>query len=363
VSPLNQQKVTVTESPTPQAADVLADRSASDPPDTAAIPPPGRPVRRAAAFVSEAMERSSLIAVWLAMLVIFTLLSPHLFLTGGTMQTIFGSQQAEVFVALAALTAFSVGEFDLSVAATMGLSATAIPVLATNDHVPVALACLVALGMSVAVGAANAFIVVRLGIDSIIATLGMATLVGGISYGLCNSNAVSLTSPELEQWTSHSLLGLPANFWYGLIAAAAFAYVQHATALGRHMLFVASNRSVAKLAGVRVDRIRTQAYLTSSLIAGIGGLLLVGTVGSFDPSSTPAYLLPALSAAFLGTAVIVPGRFNPFGTVIAIYFLSTGIVGLQLLGLAGWVSDVFYGATLIVALVLVRHLRPMRRKP
>ena len=351
----------MTKTPGPQAADVSPDATVAAP--AGAERSSARFSSRAAAFAPEAVERTSLIVVWLAMFVIFALLSPHLFLTSGTMQTIFGSQQAEVFIALAALTAFAVGEFDLSVASTMGLSATAIPVLVANDHFPVALACVAGLGLSVAVGAVNAFVIVGLGIDSIIATLGMATLVGGISYGLCNSNAVSLASEGLEQWASRSELGLPANFWYGLIAAAIFAYIQQGTALGRHMLFVASNRSVARLAGVRVNRIRAGAYLTSSLIAGIGGLLLVGTVGSFDPSTPPSYLLPALSAAFLGTAAIIPGRFNPFGTMVAIYFLSTGIVGLQLLGLAGWVSEVFYGATLIIALILVRHLRPIRRKP
>ena len=74
------------------------------------------------------------------------------------------------------------------------------------------------------------------------------------------------------------------------------------------------------------------------------GEWLAASVGGFDPNSSPTYLLPALSATFLGTAVIKPGRFNPMGTMVAIYFLVTGIVGLQLLGYTGWVSDVFYGA-------------------
>lgn len=350
------------ESPASEAADMISGPTAPAHRDATeeAIQPPGMR-HRVAVVSSEVTQRSSLIVVWLAMFIIFACLSPRLFLTGGTVQTIFGSQQAAVFVALASLAAFTVGEFDLSVASTMGLTATAIPVLVTNYHVQIAVACLIGMALAAAVGAINAFVIVRLRIDAIIATLGMATLVGGVSFGLCNSNAVSLTSPGLEHLTSRSELGLPVNFWYGLAAAAVFAYVLHGTALGRHMLFVASNRPVAQLAGVRVDRIRAGAYLASALIAGVGGLLLIGTVGSFDPSSAPGYLLPALSAAFLGTAVILPGRFNPFGTVIAIYFLSTGIVGLQLQGLAGWASDVFYGATLIVTLVLVRHLLPTRR--
>jgi ribose transport system permease protein len=69
------------------------------------------------------------------------------------------------------------------------------------------------------------------------------------------------------------------------------------------------------------------------------------------------YLLPTVSAVFLGTAAIRPGRFNPVGTFIGVYFLATGILGLEELGLAGWISDVFYGAALIIAVMLTTLLR------
>ena len=68
-------------------------------------------------------------------------------------------------------------------------------------------------------------------------------------------------------------------------------------------------------------------------------------------------LLPAFAAVFLGTAVIQPGKFNPIGAVIAVYFLQTGIVGLELAGLSGWVEDVFYGAALVVAVAATTVIR------
>lgn len=64
-------------------------------------------------------------------------------------------------------------------------------------------------------------------------------------------------------------------------------------------------------------------------------------VGGFDASKPQNYLLPAFAAIFLGTAVVSPGQFNPMGTLIGIYFLATGAVGLQLLGSSGWVHDAF----------------------
>jgi ribose transport system permease protein len=70
------------------------------------------------------------------------------------------------------------------------------------------------------------------------------------------------------------------------------------------------------------------------------------------PTTSDSYLQPTFAAVFLGTAIIEPGRFNPIGTFIGIYFLETGILGLQLLGLQAWVSPVFYGCVLVVAVAI-----------
>ena len=68
-------------------------------------------------------------------------------------------------------------------------------------------------------------------------------------------------------------------------------------------------------------------------------------------------MLPALAAVFLGTAAVQPGQFNPIGTLIGIFFLETGIFGLELMGYSGWVQDVFYGAGLVVAVAALVRVR------
>ena len=103
--------------------------------------------------------------------------------------------------------------------------------------------------------------------------------------------------------------------------------------------------------------IRFGAFVAAGGLCGIGGVVVSAGLGGFDPSTSITYLLPTVSAVFLGTAVVRPGRFNPLGTLIALYFLATGILGLEELGLAGWISDVFYGAALVVAVTLTTLLR------
>ena len=299
------------------------------------------------------LSRYALVGVWLAVALFYAVIEPDTLLTTGTFQTIFGSQTALVFMAMAAVVTFAVGEFDLSISALFGVAATVVTVLVVKHGWSPMMSSVVAILVTSAIGFVNGMIVVRLGIDAIITTLGMGTLLLGLTSGFSDSQAVSGLSDSFAQIAdTTALFGLPIAFFYGVALAGLIAYVMRYTALGRHMAFVGANREVARLAGVRVARIRIGAYVTSGLLCGIGGVLVAATVGGFDSNSSPTYLLPALSATFLGTAAIRPGRFNPIGTMVAIYFLVTGIVGLQLLGYTGWVSDVFYGAALIIAVIV-----------
>ena len=314
------------------------------------VPAPGR--RRS--LGRELGSRYGLIGVWIAMAAIYTALLPDTFLSRGTMQTIFGSQSTLVFLCMAAVAVFVVGEFDLSIASIMGLSATAVGVMAVNWGLPEPVAVIVALLAGVACGVINGFIIVHLGIDPIVVTLGMSVLLLGVAQWMSDLVTTSGLSDNLALLASYNVagLGLPISFYYGIVVAVAFALVLAYTPLGRHMGFVGANREVARLSGIRVQRIRFGAYVFSGLSSGVAGVLLAAAVGGFDSSTSGSYLLPALAATFLGTAVVQPGKFNPIGTLITIYFLVTGIVGLQLLGYTGWVSNVFYGAALIVAITV-----------
>jgi ribose transport system permease protein len=96
--------------------------------------------------------------------------------------------------------------------------------------------------------------------------------------------------------------------------------------------------------------------VAASALSGIGAVVTVAALGSYNATTSDSYLLPVFASVFLGTAVIQPGRFNPIGTWIGIYFLTTGITGLEELGLQTWVSDVFYGGVLVVAVTIATLL-------
>ncbi|MFJ3473419.1 ABC transporter permease [Microbacterium maritypicum] len=308
-------------------------------------------------LLQDLLSRYGVVVVWLLMAGLYSLIVPKTFLTFGTFQTIFGSQSTLVFVVMGAVCVFIVGEFDLSIASIMGMSATSMAVLTVYVGLPEWLSLILAILIGTVCGAINAYIIVILGIDPIVTTLGMSVLLLGIAQAIANLQAVTGLSLALSKIAVTQVLGLPISFFYGLILVVVFALVLTLTPLGRHMEFVGANREVARLSGIRVQQIRFGAYVFSGFMSGIGGVLLAATVGGFDPSTSPSYLLPALAATFLGTAVVMPGKFNPVGAFITIYFLVTGIVGLQLMGYSGWVSNVFYGAALVIAVTVSSIVR------
>ena len=303
-------------------------------------------------------ERYGLIVAWLVVIMVFGILRPTTFLSWPNFSTIFGSQAILVVLTLGLIVPLTAGDYDLSIAGNLTLSSMTIAVLNVYFHWPILLAVFAALAVGLVIGAINAFIVLYFRINSLIVTLGMGTFIHGITLWISNSNTISGIDFSIAQAVIVTrLFGIPMAFYYALLVAAIIWYVFTYTAAGQRLLFVGRGREVARLSGIRVDRVRAITFLVSGVLGAVAGILFVGTLGAADPNSGLSYLLPAFAAAFLGATSITPGRFNPIGSVIAVYFLVTGITGLSILGISTFVQDLFYGGALVVAVALSQVVR------
>lgn len=305
-----------------------------------------------------ALERSGLVIAWAAAIAAFGLAKPDVFLTSANFSTIFGSQAVLVVLTLGLLIPLTAGDYDLSIAGVLALSAMVLAVLNVRHGVPLGLAILAALAAGAVVGALNGAFVTLFGIDPFIVTLGTGTILSGLVLWLSDAQTISGVSTTLvDAVIATRLLGVSLGFWYGLALCVVVWFVFEYTPLGRRLLFVGRGRRVAALSGFNLARLRWGALIASGTIAALAGVLYTGVTGGADPSSGASFLLPAYAAAFLGATAIVPGRFNPWGSVIAVYFLVTGITGLTILGAASWVQDVFYGSALVLAVALSTYSR------
>jgi ribose transport system permease protein len=293
-------------------------------------------------------SRLGVVIIWIIIIIVFSIIQPDVFPTTGNFQTIFGSQAVLLILALGVLFPSTTGEFDLSVSGVLGLALVLIGYLNVNHHWPVFAAAVVAIVAGLIVGMLNALFVVGVGVDSLIVTLGSGTLLLGVSLGLLPAAVAPISAPLVNAMRT-DFLGLQAAFYYGLGLTILLWYLFSYTPLGRYLYFVGNGRDVARLAGLRVDAIRVGALIASAGVAAVAGVVLAGINGSADPSVGASYLLPAYAAAFLGSTVFFPGRFNPWGTFVAVFFLVTGITGLQLAGVESWVEPVFYGGSLVLA--------------
>jgi ribose transport system permease protein len=300
--------------------------------------------------------RWGLLGAWVIVIVVFSVLRPETFPTSANFSTVFGSQAVLLMLSLALLIPLTVGEYDLSVAGSLGIALILTEYLSVQHGWPLWVAVVAALASGAAIGAVNSFFIIGIGVDSIIATLGMGTFLIGVGYGLTDTTIVG-TSDFLTNVTQERLwLDLPVAFYWGLALTAIVWYVYARTPLGRYLYFVGAGRNVARLAGIRVDVIRAGSLIAAGLLSALAGVVLAGVLGSSSPNVAASFLLPAFAAVFLGATAVTPGRFNPWGTFIGVYFLITGITGLQLMGLVGWIEQVFYGAALVLAVAASKIL-------
>ncbi len=299
-------------------------------------------------------ERFSGIYVWILLIIVFSLWIPDLFLSVDTGQNVLSNEAITAMMALAVIVPLAAGVFDLSFASVLSVSACWTAWALTN-HYGIVIAAGGALAIGVTVGLINSFVVVRLGVDSIIATLGMMSILAAIAYVITNGG--QLTIPEdgyypFLDFGRTLVFGLPLPVYYVAVVALIMWWVLDYTPAGRYLYATGGNPVAARLAGVRTGKVTMFAFVTTGFLSALAGIILAARLGIAEAAIGAPYLLPAFTAVFLGATQVRPGRMNVFGTLIAILLLATGVKGLQLVGAPYYTTEIFNGLALIVAVAL-----------
>ena len=298
------------------------------------------------------LDRFSAIYLWAIFVVVFGLWSPAEFLTRATFQSVASSQSIAGILAIAVLVPLACGQFDLSVGANANLTGIVVILFQTELHWGVIQSVVVSVLIGVCVGVVNGFIVVKLRVNSFIATLAMSSVLAAALIIVTNSQQPPpVTTAAWTGLTQATVFGVQVVVVYLLaLGVITWWFLAH-TPAGRYLYAIGGNSEAARLSGVRVGRWSWISLAIAGGIAGLGGVLFSSLTG---PSLTfgATLLLPAFAAAFLGSTQLQPGRFNVWGTLIAIYVLATGVEGLQLASGQQWLSDMFNGVALIAAVAL-----------
>jgi ribose transport system permease protein len=307
--------------------------------------------------LSNALSPSKIggVYVLLGLIVLFSIWVPDTFPEADTARQILNSNAISAMAALTLVIPLSAGVFDISVPYTMTLTGVMCTYAIVNSDLPVWVGFVIAMAAALAVGLLNGLVVVVFRIDSLIGTLATGFLIQALVVWRTGSR--NITGPELSGTfqdiaQSRWIWDLTLPVFYALVFALAIWYVQEHMATGRRIYATGFNREATRLASVRTARLQFGALITSALLAGITGVVLASNIGSGSPTAGTSYLLPAFAAVFLGATQLKSGRFNAWGTIIAVLLLGTLTTGLGLAGADQWVQQFATGVVLIAALAL-----------
>ncbi len=248
------------------------------------------------------------------------------------------------------------GAIDLSIPGVITLAAyVSMGVVNGSDRLLlVGLLAVVAVGLLI--GLINGALVVYVRIPPIIATMAVSYILITVTLLYNRGFAVFKICPILLSITRERIFGVPVMLFVVIAIALLIHYVIRRTTFGRALLAVGQNIDAARLAGINTARIEITAYVISSILAGIGGLLVAARVGGAFLGMGDAYMLESVGAVVIGGTLISGGRADTVGTLAGCLFLGFIITTMQVAGAEVGVQNIVKGVLIIAVLVLsMRH--------
>lgn len=289
-----------------------------------------------------------------AMIVLFSVLSPKAFPTVINFTNVLNQASLTMIIAAGLTMAVIVGELDLSIGFAASLHGILVTGLIVSNELPIPVAIIIVIAAGALVGLLNGLVVTKLKVNSVIATLGVGTILTGLAFAYSAGVPIVRGVPDafLDISLGRWVFGIPNNI---LIMAAVVAFLWllvERTSIGQEIQAVGGNPAAARLAGISVDRIKILGFIISGMCAALTGILLASRLGSGTASAADSYLLTAFAAVFLGSATLRDGEFHIAGTIIGALIIAFGFNGLNIFGAPTFSQYVLQGAILIIAVGL-----------
>lgn len=246
----------------------------------------------------------------------------------------------------------AIGEIDLSVGSTIGLSGLmAALVLQSTDNIP--LAILAALAVGLVVGLINGLLIVALNLPSFLVTLGMQMVLVGTSMWITNTTAIPIGNTTFTFTFGGGSIGkLPLLLLWVLITGAVGYIVLNRTPYGKKVLAVGGNATSARYSGINVKKIVVYVFVYSSLMAALGGMLYAGRMSSGRYTFGDGLELDAIASVILGGTSMAGGNGSIVGAIIGALLIGTINNGLMFFGLSTAQQTVAKGAIIILSVAL-----------
>jgi ribose transport system permease protein len=296
------------------------------------------------------------------MILVFSIAEPNAFPTFNNFRNIVNQASLAAIISGGLTIALIVGEFDLSIGYHASLAGVLVTGLIVRSGLPIVASIVLVLMLGAFIGFVNGTIVTKLRVNAVIGTLGLGTVLTGLTFAYTAGKPIASGVPNaFTEIALGRIWGIPHNVLIMAAVIGVLWVMVNRTDLGQYFQAVGGNQEAARLSGIPVDRVKNAAFITAGVCAAITGFLLASLLGSGTASAGDSYLLDAFAATFLGSATFRNGEFHVLGTLFGVIFIAIGFNGLALIGAQTYWQFLFKGSVLIAAVALSTVARRLAR--
>ena len=297
------------------------------------------------------VSKYSLLLVLALIVIVFGTISPK-FLSITNISNMFLGSMASAFLAYGGVFILVANQFDLSLGYNLCLAMCTAAYLGTIGA-PGAVVLIVPLLLGTFYGFINGLIVVKCDISSFIVTLAIGLTLSGISQVITGGGNLYLTYPAwLLYITRKSVCNVAILILIWLALGVLLHLFLTQVPVGRQMFAVGNSEKTAHLAGIKTEKIKILVFSLAGFFAALGGIVMVGQLGSASSSYGVSLLLPAYATVFLSKAAFKPGYINIPGVMTSVALIILGTKGLELIGASTWCEYMFQGVALMFSMWL-----------
>ncbi len=296
---------------------------------------------------------------WEALLVVLlilatvlgTSLSPY-FLTGFNFSLLTKDLMEKAIMALPMTLIVISGEIDLSVASILGLTSVVLGAT-TNAGVPLGVGIFLVLILGAAAGLLNGLLVTRLGLPSLVVTVGTLGLYRGLAYVVLGDQAISNFPAAFTAFGFGTIPGtlIPWTLVVFVLLALVFMVLLHRSWIGRQIYAVGNSKEAARFAGIRVAQLKLALFVLSGLFAALAGIIFTARFSSARPDNALGFELDVVTIVLLGGVNIFGGRGTLVGVILSLFVIGAVRNALGLANVSGDIQNIVIGMLLIFSVL------------
>lgn len=287
----------------------------------------------------------------LVLMCIFFTISSSRFLTLANLLIIVKQISIPSLVAIGMTIIIITGNIDLSVGSIVAFVSVCTGLL-LKAGVPIFLTIILSIAIAGALGFISGIVTAKLKLHSFLVTLALMQTFRGLAQTLTGGYPVSGLPKSFGAIASAKIGNFPLLILYMVVFYVIFIYIMKYTAFGRSIYALGGNEESARLSGINTDRIKTMAFVLSSMLCGVAAVLLTSKVRSGDPTCAVGWEMDAIAAAIIGGTDMMGGKGTLGGTVIGLLFVGILSNGMTLLNIQPYPQSVIKGLLIFMAVII-----------